>query len=87
MGGVTRTINISYLRPVPVGTTVLFKSHVVQHGRTMALIRGTMESENGKLVYATMEHHKVNVPTKPEHLAISLEAEGRRMEKMESAKL
>jgi len=45
----------------------------VQHGRTMAMIRGSMESENGKTVYATCEHHKVFLPSKPEHMAISLE--------------
>ena len=68
MGGVTRALNITYLRPVPIETTVLFRSWVVQHGRTMALIRGEMTSEDGKKVFATLEHHKVNTPTQPEHL-------------------
>lgn len=38
----------------------------------MALIRGEMTSEDGSLVYATVEHHKVNVPTKPEHMTVRL---------------
>jgi acyl-coenzyme A thioesterase 13 len=35
----------------------------------MALIRGSMVSPDGKITYATVEHHKVNVPTREEHLA------------------
>jgi hypothetical protein len=31
----------------------------------MALIRGAID---GETVYATCEHHKVNVPTLPEHI-------------------
>lgn len=50
------------------GTTVRIHSEVVQVGRTMALIRGTMSSQDGKYVYCTCEHHKVNVPTRKEHL-------------------
>jgi len=68
LGGVTRTLNISYLRAVAVGTTIRVRSQVAQVGRTMAMIRGTMESQDGKVVYCTCEHHKVSVPTKPEHL-------------------
>lgn len=67
MGGVTRTLNISYLRAVPIGTTVLLTSRVVQAGRTMAMIRGEMTSLDGKTVYATAEHHKVNVSMNNKH--------------------
>lgn len=48
------------------------RSWVVQHGRTMALIRSEMTSEDGKTVYATCEHHKVNVPTHPEHMKVRI---------------
>lgn len=67
LGGVTRSLNISYLRAVPVGTTVRIKSRVVQAGRTMALIKGEMTSLDGETVYATVEHHKVNTPVLEEH--------------------
>ncbi|OMP89278.1 Acyl-coenzyme A thioesterase 13, partial [Diplodia seriata] len=67
MGGVTRTLNISYLRAVPLGTTVLLTSRVVQAGKTMAMIKGEMSSLDGKLVYATAEHHKVNVALNDKH--------------------
>ncbi|RDW95302.1 hypothetical protein BP5796_01065 [Coleophoma crateriformis] len=67
LGGVTRTLNISYLRAIPIGTTVRLKSVVTSAGRTMAMIRGTMASVDGKTIYCTAEHHKVRVPTQPEH--------------------
>ena len=34
----------------------------------MAFIKGYMTSEDGQTVYALCDHHKVNVPTKPEFL-------------------
>jgi len=67
MGGVTRTLNISYLKAVPIGTTVRLSSEVIQVGRTMAMIQGKMTSLDNKIIYATVEHHKVNVPVRTEH--------------------
>ena len=52
----------------PTGTTVRILSEVQQAGRTMAMIRGKMTSQDGKTVYCTCEHHKVSVPTQKEHL-------------------
>ncbi|CZR53760.1 uncharacterized protein PAC_03641 [Phialocephala subalpina] len=43
-------------------------SEVTQVGKTMAMIRGTMTSQDGKTIYCTCEHHKVAVPTQPKHL-------------------
>ncbi|KAF2730329.1 thioesterase family protein-like protein [Polyplosphaeria fusca] len=67
MGGVTRTLSISYLRAVPIGTTVLLSSRVVSTGKTMAMIRGTMTSLDKKITYCTVEHHKVNAPVLDHH--------------------
>lgn len=67
MGGVTRTLNISYLKAVPIGTTVRLISRVMSVGKQMAMIRGEMTSLDGKVTYCTVEHHKVNVPVQPEH--------------------
>lgn len=36
----------------------------------MALIRGEMTSEDGKKVYATADHHKVNARMLPQHNAV-----------------
>jgi acyl-coenzyme A thioesterase 13 len=86
LGGVTRVLNLSFLRAIPVGwwpfsrmkrgnktdmkigTTVMIHSEVVQVGKTMAMICGTMSSLDGKTIYATCEQHKVAVPTQPKHL-------------------
>ncbi|KAH6717686.1 HotDog domain-containing protein [Leptodontidium sp. 2 PMI_412] len=68
LGGVTRTLNISYLRAIPVGTTVRIHSVVMQVGKTMAMIRGTMTTQDGKTILCTCEHHKVGVPSQPAHL-------------------
>lgn len=89
MGGVTRTLNISYLRAIPVGsslppllspptnrspgTTIRIHSEVLQVGRTMAMIRGEMTSLDGKTIYCTCEHHKVSVPTQADHLKHRIE--------------
>lgn len=80
MGGISRSLNVSFLRAVPTGTTVRIRSWVVQIGKTMAMIRGEMFSGgdgNGgdgadypkKTIYAVAEHHKVHLPTLPEHAA------------------
>jgi acyl-coenzyme A thioesterase 13 len=50
------------------GTTVKIHGEVIQVGKTMAMIRGTMSSLDDKTVYSTCEHHKVAVPTQPKHL-------------------
>jgi acyl-coenzyme A thioesterase 13 len=67
MGGVTRILNISYLKAVPIGTKVRLYSKVTSVGKQMAMIRGDMKSLDGKTTYCTVEHHKVNVPVQPEH--------------------
>lgn len=64
-GGVTRTLNISYLKAVPVGTTVRVHAEVVQHGKTMCMIRGRMTSVDSNTVYCVGEHHKVGLVPKP----------------------
>ncbi|KAF2854304.1 thioesterase family protein-like protein [Plenodomus tracheiphilus IPT5] len=68
MGGVTRSLNISYLKAVPIGTHVRLNSRVVSVGKQMAMIRGDMTSLDGKTTFCTVEHHKVNSPVLPEHL-------------------
>ncbi|KAL9059137.1 MAG: hypothetical protein Q9162_001355 [Coniocarpon cinnabarinum] len=84
-GGVTRNLNISYLRGIPLNSTVLFRSRVIQHGKTAALIYGEALSEDGKKVYATAEHHKINVPMPPEHKAIRVKWDDVMDQKMKKA--
>ena len=60
-GGITRSLNVTYLRPLPLPATIWVKSQVVQHGRSVSLVGGTITSQGGGTVYFTCEHHKVNV--------------------------
>ena len=61
-------IAVSYLKAVPIGTTIHIHAFVYQVGRTLAYIKGFMTSEDGKIVYATCEHHKINIPTREAHM-------------------
>ncbi|KAL5119032.1 hypothetical protein ACEQ8H_002956 [Pleosporales sp. CAS-2024a] len=70
MGGVTRSLNISYLKAVPIATKVRLNSKVVSVGKQMAMIRGDMKSLDGTTTYCTVEHHKVNVPVQPAHAQV-----------------
>ena len=58
------------------GTTIRVHSEVTQAGRTMAMMRGTMTSQDGKVIYCTCEHHKVAVPTRKEHLGYKVQWDG-----------
>lgn len=61
-GGVTRTLNVSYLRPAPEGNIVVCEVEVTQLGRTLSLLRGTMKREDDGALVSTCEHHKAAVP-------------------------
>ena len=58
---VSRTINVSYLRPAPSGTVVRLRCQVMALGKQMCMVRGELRSKDGKKIYCTMEHHKVRV--------------------------
>lgn len=72
MGGVTRSLNISYLKAVPIGTRVRMSSKVVKLGKQMAMIRGEMTSLDGQTTYCTVEHHKVNTPVLADHAKMKI---------------
>ncbi|KAI3329501.1 HotDog domain-containing protein [Ustulina deusta] len=63
-GGVSRTLNVTYLRPVPVGTTVDVECEVVHAGQRLSSLRGVMRTattdETKGPVLAICEHGKVN---------------------------
>ncbi|KAI1826888.1 HotDog domain-containing protein [Xylaria intraflava] len=62
-GGVSRTLNVTYLRPVPVGTTVDIECEVVHAGRRLSSLRGVMRTATSDgaqgPVLAICEHGKV----------------------------
>lgn len=64
--GVSRALNVTYLKPVPVGETVLIECELLQVGQRLAHIKGRMMRESDGVLLATCEHDKVN--TDPTHL-------------------
>lgn len=59
-GGVTRSISITYLRPLPLPTIIRVEAKVIQTGRSVSLVRGNITSRDGEKVYFTGEQHKVS---------------------------
>jgi acyl-coenzyme A thioesterase 13 len=63
-GGVSRTLNVTYLRPVPVGTIVDVECEIIHAGQRLSSLRGVMRiamSDGTKgPVLATCEHAKFN---------------------------
>ncbi|PKS08965.1 hypothetical protein jhhlp_003578 [Lomentospora prolificans] len=62
--GVSRTLNVTYLRPVPIGTITKVVCEIVHAGRRLVTIRATMTRESDGAVLAICEHGKVS--TDPE---------------------
>lgn len=63
--GVSRTLNVSFLRPVPSGEEVLIESEIVQAGKKMATLRGVMKRRRDSVVVAVAEHGKFNIDPEP----------------------
>ncbi|KAF4457008.1 hypothetical protein F53441_1023 [Fusarium austroafricanum] len=59
--GVSRTLNVTYMRPVPVGTEVLIECSITQVGKKLASLHGTMRRRSDNLLLATADHGKVNI--------------------------
>ncbi|KAK3944894.1 HotDog domain-containing protein [Diplogelasinospora grovesii] len=58
--GVSRTLNTTYLRPAPAGTELLVECEIVQLGKRLCQLRGTLRRASDGSVLATCEHGKVN---------------------------
>lgn len=59
--GVSRTLNVTYLRPIPVGEKILIACELMGAGQTMCTVRGVMTRQSDGAVLATCEHGKYNV--------------------------
>ena len=55
--GVSRTLTVTFLRPVPVGSKVFIDCTIIGVGRKMASLQGRMTTEDGKTC-ATCVHDK-----------------------------
>jgi acyl-coenzyme A thioesterase 13 len=62
MLGVSRTLTVTFLRPVPLGTKVFVDCAVVAAGKKLSNLRGTMTTSDGK-VCVTCVHDKAAVET------------------------
>ncbi|KAL1897032.1 hypothetical protein Sste5346_004236 [Sporothrix stenoceras] len=63
--GVSRSLSVTYLRPAPAGTELLIDCEVVQVGRTLAALRGSIKRRRDGQLVAVCEHGKVNVDSGP----------------------
>jgi acyl-coenzyme A thioesterase 13 len=53
----------------------------------MALLRGEMVSLDGTITYCTVEHHKVRVPTQPDHIKPEFDTEwDKQMKELDEAR-
>ncbi|KAI1389144.1 HotDog domain-containing protein [Hypoxylon trugodes] len=70
--GVSRSLNVTYLRPIPVGTTITIKCEVLAAGRNQSALRGEMRAvgEDGREgpLLAVCDHGKVNTDPPVEKL-------------------
>ncbi|OTA53709.1 hypothetical protein K449DRAFT_389711 [Hypoxylon sp. EC38] len=70
--GVSRTLNVTYLRPVPVGSVVHIKCEVLHAGRNLCALRGEMRAvtEDGREgpLLVVCEHGKANTDPPAEKL-------------------
>lgn len=60
--GVSRTLNVTYLRPAPLGSEVLCEVEIVHTGRNLSLQTGRLKRASDGAVLSTCEHNKVAVP-------------------------
>ena len=59
--GVSRTLNVTYIRPIPAGEEVIIESEVVHAGKRLCSIKGVMKRKTDGAILATCEHGKVSI--------------------------
>lgn len=63
-GGVSRTLNVTYLRPVRMGMQIEIRCEVLQMGDRLATIRGEFRDKADGRVLCVCEHNKVSIQFK-----------------------
>jgi acyl-coenzyme A thioesterase 13 len=60
LGGVSRNLSLTYLRPVPEGTEIRVVCEVIHVGRKLALLRGEIRRAKDDTVCVVASHEKAN---------------------------
>ena len=64
LAGVSRSLNITFLRPVPVGTEARITCELVHAGRRLALLRAEIQRTDTGEICVIGEHDKANIDPK-----------------------
>ncbi|OAT11941.1 thioesterase [Blastomyces gilchristii SLH14081] len=67
-GGVSRTLNVKFVRPAPMGVEVRIVNELVHAGKRMALVRSEISRVDTGEVCVVGEHDKVNTDPEVERL-------------------
>jgi len=59
--GVSRTLNVTYIKPIPAGEEVLVEGEVIHAGKRLCSIKGVMRRKTDGAVLAICEHGKVSI--------------------------
>lgn len=60
-GGVSRTLSITYLRPVRGSMELLIECEILQQGRRLTTIRGQMKDKSDGSLLSVAEHNKASI--------------------------
>jgi acyl-coenzyme A thioesterase 13 len=63
-GHVSRTLNCTYLRPIPQGTKCTVETEIIHLGKRAGMLRGAIKNASGAVCY-TCEHGKAAVDQMP----------------------
>ncbi|CAN8102143.1 unnamed protein product [Discula destructiva] len=58
--GVSRTLNVTYLKPIPIGEQIFVECELMSIGKSMCTVRGVIRRQADGVVLATCEHGKFN---------------------------
>lgn len=59
--GVSRSLNVTYLRPISLGMTILVENELVHAGKKQALIKAFLKRKSDGAILATCEHGRASV--------------------------
>ncbi|GAB0136886.1 hypothetical protein EsDP_00005172 [Epichloe bromicola] len=63
--GVTRNLNVTYFRPVPMGDEVVIETEAMQVGKRLATLKGVMRRKRDGEIVSICEHLKANIDPEP----------------------